>query len=200
MKHPWLSLPLIAACGLCSLNVLTQEAPPVPLQPEPPRKEARPAPPPRRDAGPAMPAEFRELRRERAQLLEKLERVRQQEGQQEAVADLKRRIAKIDGRMGELDRNRPSGEQRRPGDAEMRERIEHLSIAIEHLRAAGLPDPAEQLARVREEMMRKAGGRPGPGPEALAPEIRRLRAELDEVRQNLRQLNEKMERFHAERR
>jgi hypothetical protein len=176
-----------------------------------PRPQAGPGSGPRRDLPPELQAEVRELRTNRAQLMEKLERI-PPGAPAEDRAELKQRIAKIDRRMAEMAASREKWAQpgsprsprerepaRNPVNPELERRLQHLTVAIENLHAAGMHEPAERLAREREEMARQLQNRPGdgPGPDRLAEEVRRLRAELDEVRQALRMLKGRMEELHA---
>jgi hypothetical protein len=95
------------------------------------------------------------------------------------------------------------GPERQPGpgrpEAERERRLQHLSVAIDNLHAAGLHEPADRLTRERDEMARQMQNGPGDfqdRPELVA-EIRRLRAELDEVRQALRGLKARVEEWHG---
>jgi uncharacterized protein YukE len=104
--------------------------------------------------------------------------------------------------------------EQRPGDrppgapegADMERRMQHLRVAIENLRAAGLHEPAEALARQAEGLMR---GRavPGPHPEAgprpegaphleravqdLSRQMEEMRRQMDEIRNALKTLAER---------
>lgn len=158
--------------------------------------------PEREERGPAQRERFRELRQERAELSAKLERLRA-EGRNEDAAAVKERILQLEREMAEVAAQRPRPRPaERPGPPpehpEAAQRLRHLQAAIENLRAAGLPEAAERLARERENLVRQWEG-VGSGPaQPLREEIQRLRAELEEVRQALRKLNARVERFHGE--
>jgi hypothetical protein len=171
----------------------------------------------RREGAPAIQAaEVRELRRNRAQLTDKLERLRN-EGADEDTVNVKQRIAEIDRRMAQMAearRPRPqpdrprTGPEGQPGPGprgpEAERRLQHLAVAIDNLRAAGMHEAAERLAREREEMAQRmqngrGSGQGRPAPEVVG-EIRRLRAELDEVRQALGALKGRIEELHQDRR
>lgn len=179
--------------------------------PAAPRVQAGPDSGPRRDLPPELQAEVRELRMNRAQLMEKLERM-PKDAPSGDRAELKQRLAKIDRRMAELAAHREGRAQaggpravrdrdtaRGPMNPELERRLQHLSVAIENLHAAGLHEPAERLTREREEMARQPQNRPGegPSPDRVVEEVRRLRAEMNEVRQALRMLKGRMEELHA---
>ncbi len=96
----------------------------------------------------------------------------------------------------------------RPVPPEVARRLAHLHVAIENLRAAGLPELAEQLARMAERLR---AGEPFPRPEPrpmppreggpdqelfravreLDGQLEQMRREMQEIRENLRKLMEK---------
>ncbi len=214
MKPAFLCSLLLAAgsAGLTPLAAEPQKAPPPERErserfdekARPPKPEAQPEQPRRWAAAarekrpPAEQERFRQLRVERAEMLAKLQRLRA-EGREEDAAALKERLRALDKEMAEVKAHLP-----RPGPAhaprpvppapgpEPRQR--HLQAAIENLHAAGLHELAERLERERESLLRPE--RP-PGPEPLRglhEELRRLRAEVDEMRQALRRLNARWDR------
>ena len=152
-----------------------------------------------------------DLPRERERLMNQLEELRR-DGKKEEAAEVQRRIQRIERVMEEQPmRGRPSGPAQRdfrgpqpseraiggePGRPEdMRNRRHHVEVALEHLRAAGLHDVAEHLAR---ELDRRFEGRPGDGEsdqpmERVGAELRRLRAEMEELRAQMRQMHAEKE-------
>lgn len=136
------------------------------------------------------------MRVERAEMLAKLERLRA-EGRHEDVAALKERLRVLDEEMAALKARLSSPASPRPVrpmPPEPVQRQRHLQAAIENLHAVGLHELAERLERERGTLLRPERA---PGPELLRDlqeEIRRLRAELDELRQGLRRLNARIER------
>ncbi|MCZ7639080.1 MAG: hypothetical protein M5U12_25335 [Verrucomicrobia bacterium] len=133
-----------------------------------------------------------ELREQQA--IQIKEAVRHLEERLERFAEKTRRQPKVEGSQVEFGpQDRPAPER-----VEVKRRLEHLTVAIEHLRAAGLEDAAQRLQREREEMARhleEDGDRRAP----LA-ELRRLRAELEELRQALGRLQARVEELHRDRR
>lgn len=151
---------------------------------------------PREKRPPADRERLRQMRVERAEMLAKLERLRA-EGRDEDAAALKERLRVLDAEMAALKARLsfpPSPRPVRPMPPEPEQRQRHLQAAIENLHAAGLHELAERLERERENLLRPERA---PGPELvrdLQEEVRRLRAELDELRQGLRRLNARIER------
>lgn len=148
--------------------------------------------------------------RARADRMEEKVRALKAEGRAEEAEKLNlevrelRQLAQREGAPAPGDA-RPS-ERRNPKEqmAGPRQKLEHLKIAIEHLHAAGLHPAAERLTRQAEEMAGRlrqgeAGpGREGPGPRARAQrgspgDVERLRAELDELRRVVRDLQRRLE-------
>lgn len=170
-------------------------APKLEGRPEEPRRLAAA---PREKRPPADQARFRQMRIERAEMLAKLERLRA-EGRDEDAAALKERIRMLDEEMAELKARlsappAPRPARPMPPEPGPEQRQRHLQAAIENLHAAGLHELAERLERERENLLRPERV---PGPELvrdLQEENRRLRAELNEVRQGLRRLNARIER------
>jgi len=88
-----------------------------------------------------------------------------------------------------------------PASPEM-QRMRHLQIAIDNLHAAGMHELAEHLARQAENLRERR-----PGPEGLrgpgfrpGPEAQRLQAEVEELRQAVRDLRGRVEELSRERR
>lgn len=133
-----------------------------------------------------------ELREQQA--IQIKEAVRHLEGRLERFTDRTHPHPKVEGRRADFGPKAGPAPER----VEAKRRLEHLTVAIEHLRAAGLEDAAERLQREREEMVHHLEGdaeRPAP----LA-ELRRLRAELEELRQALGRLQAHVEELHRDRR
>jgi ElaB/YqjD/DUF883 family membrane-anchored ribosome-binding protein len=133
-----------------------------------------------------------ELREQHAIQLK--EAVRHLEGQLERFAERTRPRAGAAAPRAEFDRERGPTPER----VDAQRRVEHLTVAIEHLHAAGMKDAAERLGREREEMTRRLEGesdRPAPW-----AELRRLRAEVEELRQALGRLQAHVEELHRDRR
>ena len=87
---------------------------------------------------------------------------------------------------------------------EMERRMHHLHVAIENLHAAGLHDVAErleqELARARERQQTMAPPREMPPVVArVGEELRRMQAELEELRGQIRALREHIAELHQNR-
>lgn len=115
--------------------------------------------------------------------------------------ELERKLQGIERELEAVSREAPErreirrGEEagRAPENPEFRRRANHLQAAIENLHAAGLPDIAERLTQQGEQLLRRTGPEAG-GPAPMA-EVRRLSAEMQELRQALRNLNRRVERL-----
>ena len=147
------------------------------------------------------------------------ERDRKRRGVEERIGELKRRIAELNeaGRHDEAQRlerearemverfkaahrERPHRDRpRQEGSDEFQRRIGHIKVAIENLRAAGLHEPAERLAKEVERAIREhrersgeRGDRPHPeGPRTIhhmQEQINQMRGEMNEMRQLLKEL------------
>jgi HAMP domain-containing protein len=88
----------------------------------------------------------------------------------------------------------------KPGNPEQ-ERLQHVMQAVEHLRAAGLKEPAQSIEQIAQHMRHEMEermkqqqmareGKPESGPNR--------QAELDEMRQQIRQLAEQIEKLRME--
>jgi hypothetical protein len=130
----------------------------------------------------------------RVHMLEaKLEMFQQDAPRDPEAEEFRRDRRQIRERLGGL----PGGEV--PGPER---RLHHLEAAIENLHAAGMHDMAERLAQQRERIRRDPsmgrGDEPRPrmGPD---PQVERLRDEVNELKQMVRQLTERVEALSRER-
>jgi hypothetical protein len=144
-------------------------------------------------------ARYRDLEKMRREI----ERLAQDGWYEEAerLEQVARRVAR------ELDRTTPPrprlDRDRHPAMAEdIQRRIEHLRVAVENLHAAGMHEPAEDLTREMERIEREArepGRPPGPPehqwPHPLEHVVHELSAQMEEMRHDLRQLHEQIERL-----
>lgn len=144
----------------------------------------------------------RELRRERARLQGELKELTDA-GKGDEAAEIRQQLGRLEQelrsigeppREGRPPRNRGREEGRAIESAGPQDRLQHLEAAIDHLRAAGMPDVAERLARERERLMNQRG------PSAAPAEMRELRNELNELRREVRQLRERVDAGRAEER
>jgi flagellar biosynthesis/type III secretory pathway chaperone len=151
------------------------------------------------------------------QLLERLhqeqERLREEAGAGERLAELRRKTEQVEHELHELlqPRREPHREpHRKPhreqpfGQDEIARRLEHMRIAVEHLHQAGLHEIAEHVAQRAEATERELheharreheptehGPHPGPDAvheimkqlDALRHEVGRLRDEVNELRE-----------------
>ena len=148
---------------------------------------------------------------ERLEAMERELRGLRESGQHERAEQLEREMHELHRRL------QAPREGDRPGPPpELQARLEHLHVAMENLRAAGLHDQAEQIARQIEELTREHTpgppvGRdphmqpPGPRPEPhgeivdqLRGQIEQLRRENEEMRRMMQELREAQERFMNE--
>lgn len=152
-----------------------------------------------------------EAKRELRKAQEALKDLR--EGGKEAEADeVERRVRKLESKLERLERApdgdrgaepewggpRPprEGPEWPPEQPELERRLRHLKVAVDNLHAAGMHDVADKLAREGERMRRELGedGRAGlRGPMPPGPEMEQLRAELEELRGTVKQLQERVE-------
>jgi len=135
----------------------------------------------------------------RVDLQKKLEHVRaelkeaREGGKEERVADLQRGVHAIEEQLARL--NQPSGREHGPmphaEQMPMEQRLQHIREAIGHLHAAGIHDLADNLAHEAEKMQQQMHNQPherqGGG------EVERLQAEIQELRQAVRQLNARLD-------
>jgi hypothetical protein len=122
-------------------------------------------------------------------------------------------------------RDERAGGERRPDTpppAELEAKLKHLDQAVAHLREAGMPDAAENIARLAEQMRQPMRGADRPRPDqarrpdqtrrpeeprrpdqARRPEEPRrpdprLEGEIDALRREVRELQEAVRRMNAE--
>lgn len=140
-------------------------------------------------------------------------------GKQDEAAPVKRRVQQLEAELARFDQP-PAGE-RMPGRegregrvpfegqrppppemAAMQQRLHHLLTAIDNLHAAGMPEPADRLTQEAERLQRQINAS-SPGfrvPGQSGGEIERLRAEVQEPRQSLRELRARVEELSRARR
>jgi hypothetical protein len=116
-------------------------------------------------------------------------------GQREVVERLEREVHEVLQRLGERPGDRPRPEVEA---AEAQRRLAHVRAAIENLRAAGMHDPAEALARQADAWMRERGLPPGRPPEGrerpdMPPPVAHLEHAVQEMREQMQQMREQME-------
>ena len=130
----------------------------------------------------------RKLEHARAELKEALEA-----GQEARVADLERGIRQLEQELAPP--GQPAGRERgamqQPEQITLEQRIRHIREAVEHLHAAGLDDPAQSLAHEADRMQQQMGNPPH-APQG-GPEVERLQAEIQELRQAVRKLNARLD-------
>lgn len=138
-----------------------------------------------------------ELQQKRSELLTELRELRQA-GKQDRAAEVKEQVQEIEAELGRLG-GRPGGQRDLlppPERAEAQTRVRHLREAVRNLRAAGMNDVAETVARQAEQVEQRLQSSPGMeprGPMVPRPELDGMRAEMEELRQTVRQLQERVE-------
>jgi hypothetical protein len=147
----------------------------------------------------ARRVELRELRERREGMVEKLQELRA-DGREAEAMELKRQIVRLEQEIARRERSpvpgvRPRGEERErpPREDDQRAcRQQHLREAIEHLHAAGLPDLAQQVAEEGRERLREPTG-----PRAAVPReaMEGLHAEITELRESMRRLQAQVEKL-----
>ncbi len=135
--------------------------------------------------------------RERKRLLENLYREEREleelADRGDRLADVRRQAERVELELRALARQ-PHRGPANPHEAIAR-RLQHMRFAVEHLNQAGLPDVARRVAQRAEEMERQLHSKlPQPGGALMAEvmqqidqmrnEIRRLRDQVDELRQH----------------
>lgn len=181
------------------------------------RREREPAPP-----APGEEQRQNALKRKLKEMTAEAKELRAA-GKKAELAEVERRVERLQDEVARFDgrdprtvvREEPRWEGRGdrpareksaagwPEGASPEQRFRHLQAAIENLRAAGLPGPAEKLARLAERRQQGPGakqrgvfrgaGHPGADPEGL-------RAEVQELRQAVRELRNRLEETTRERR
>ena len=204
MKTTLLSLLLLIAPGTAGFVRAQEEK-----SPGAPREERKPEPGPDR-AG----AEMREFHQKMEQ---KMKAVMEEAGKLEAEgkkdeAEARRREAKermkheIEAHRREMQARREKDGPPRDGDrrpdgpprGDMEAKLKHVEQAIAHLREAGMMDQAENLARMAERMRNAGRGPAGDQPrrDDRRPDgdIEALRRDIQELREAVRQLNERQQK------
>jgi hypothetical protein len=169
---------------------------------DPPASE--PSPRRERPSAEARPedrrAALRELRERHERMLGELNELRAA-GKETEAAELKEQVVRIEREIARHERaSSPasrSPDEARPGrlpleGPEIERRHQHLREAVEHLHAAGLPDIAQKVAEAGNERLRQSM-RAGPGMPAEAME--RLHAQIDELREAVRNLQAQVEKL-----
>jgi len=152
-----------------------------------------------------------EVKRELRKAQEALDDLRA-DGKDAEADEVERRVRKLEAKLESLERA-PEGDRgdepewggpRPPGDgperppkvAELERRLRHLQVAVENLHAAGMHDVADKLAGEAERMRREfdADARAGlRGPMPPGPEVKQLRADVEELRGLIQDLQERVE-------
>lgn len=119
-------------------------------------------------------------------------------GKKDQAAEIQRQVEKLEVA---LRTDRPTPDRVRDGgprpEADVRQR-EHVEIAMEHLRAAGYPEIAE---RIGQEIRRRQGPLPNRGFERTpGADAERMQAELNDLRQAVRDLKRRLEEVAQDRR
>ncbi len=157
-----------------------------------------------------LQAPNRDRVRARLEELKAAQRQAQEAGRADEAERLGREAHELMRMLEQGPGDRPAG---RPGGEEVQRRLQHLRAAIENLRAAGLNDQANALARDAERLARgerpaaPEGGRPlqrersADAPAAvphlersvqeLRGQVQELRQQMEEIRQHLKALAEK---------
>lgn len=147
--------------------------------------------------------------RQRDAMKQKLEQSRmelkelREAGKEEKAAEVQRRVHALEEQLAPPGR-RPEGD-RGPGAQPERmiaeRRIQHMREAVAHLREAGMNDAAERVAQEAERMQQglRGGAEDRRRPEQAGGDIERLRAELQELRQAVRQLNARLDGANRDR-
>jgi gas vesicle protein len=162
-------------------------------------------------AGPGQPP-LEELKQRLEQAKARLDEARA-DGKLEEATRLERQIARMEAVLERPDR--PVPQRMRPPrgplpeggfpaappeQPEMRQ-LRHLEAAIQNLHAAGLHEPAERLSQQAREMRQKLGStdRPEFAPRPPESELERLRMEVQELRERVRNLGARLDQLSRER-
>ena len=118
-------------------------------------------------------------------------------GKEDQAAEVRRHVERLEQELARLGRQgeREGGPRPDQQRAEAERRLRHVREAIGNLRAAGMQDAAERLTHEAERMdqqFRAAAPERRDAPPS-GGEIERLRAELQELRQAVRQLQARLD-------
>jgi hypothetical protein len=147
------------------------------------------------DAANRMPPP--ELEQKRRELLAELKELHQA-GNEDRAVEVRKQVQRIEMELSRA-AGRPEGEpnpQPPPQRAEAERRVRHLREAVRNLHAAGMNDAAEAIAQQAEHLEQRLQSGPGMnprGPMVPRPELDRMRAEMEELRQTVRHLQERVE-------
>ena len=132
-------------------------------------------------------AEIMELKRLLEKLRQEEERLREDAGAEERLADVRREAEHVEKELHELS-HQPHHEHAAPHD-EIAGRLEHMHIAIEHLNQAGLHDIAEHVAHQAEATERELHEHRQHHEGDVMHEIMK---QLDELRHEIARLHEEV--------
>lgn len=169
----------------------------------------------------AHKGEIQELEQRLKGLAEKEQALKEEAGNKEGLADLQKHRTAIEQELKTLRehlKHEPSADRpKAPGDAKTKHgppaeledaarRIKHLRVASDNLRAAGMHDLGEQLAKQAEALERDVHQahehpeKPGPGhkssnsPEHEAAPLEELRRDVQQLRAELKELREELKK------
>jgi len=142
-------------------------------------------------------------------------------GKEAEAAEAKQRVVKLQEELARLN-PQPTGDKPKPREglaprkdapgspkappeemAALEQRLRHLQVAVDNLHAAGMHEPADQLAKQAEMMRQRLRAAPSPGMRDRGqPEgnNERLRAEIEELRQAIRELRARVDELSRNRR
>jgi len=172
-----------------------------------------------------LPAPPRRPEAERERIRQKVEELKgalhraREASNREEMERIEREMRELLRAAGRIPDRPPAG----PPEAreDMERRAHHVRMAIENLRAAGLHDMAERLAREMGRLARERPDRPGregpprperrpdappsepregPPPERLQHAIEELHGQVNELRRQMEEIREALKRFARERR
>jgi hypothetical protein len=155
------------------------------------------------ERGAVPPEQLREQMRKLEQKAKELKEAGKEDQAQAVVREMQELREKAahmtrqrdgDERRAQL-QHREREPQPHPEQASMEQRLQHLREAVGHLHAAGLHEPAERLAQEAEHMQQQMRMQAQGG----GTEVARLQAEIQDLRQAVRRLNERLEQKHEQR-